>query len=284
MLKLCRSKTSSSSSSKSGSKTSYKHIPHREKPAHLVAKRNARERRRVEAVNSAFARLRKCVPIENRNKRLSKVKTLQKAIEYIEELKSILGDSSFEEDSTEEFGTLRSHLQQQLNQSGLVDSSSASSYTSNNSLGLLSDDYEIATESNNSSSFNITHSPSISFTSLESNLQSGSKISPSSAINMNTSINDSNNVSIHGSNNDSLTGSILPILDPYSQNHSDHHHTSSAQNVFHSHNPLIQSHHHVHTIPVPSHQWYSPHPSLEQTNNVYNWTMVTNPWLDKQSS
>lgn len=43
----------------------YKHVPHREKPPQVVAKRNARERRRVQAVNNAFVRLRKAVPIEN---------------------------------------------------------------------------------------------------------------------------------------------------------------------------------------------------------------------------
>lgn len=42
-----------------------KHVPHREKPPQAVAKRNARERRRVQAVNSAFVRLRKVVPFEN---------------------------------------------------------------------------------------------------------------------------------------------------------------------------------------------------------------------------
>ncbi|GFT36147.1 BHLH domain-containing protein [Nephila pilipes] len=68
----------------------YKHIPHKDKPPHLVARRNARERRRVEAVNSAFAQLRKCVPIENRTKRLSKVKTLHRAIEYINGLEALL--------------------------------------------------------------------------------------------------------------------------------------------------------------------------------------------------
>lgn len=71
-------------------KSSYKHIPHREKPPHLVAKRNERERRRVQQVNSAFSVLRKTVPVENRNKRLSKVKTLQRAIEYIESLTDLL--------------------------------------------------------------------------------------------------------------------------------------------------------------------------------------------------
>jgi hypothetical protein len=43
----------------------YKHVPHRDKPPQLVARRNARERRRVQAVNSAFSRLRKVVPIGN---------------------------------------------------------------------------------------------------------------------------------------------------------------------------------------------------------------------------
>lgn len=34
-------------------------------PLVIVAKRNARERRRVQAVNSAFAKLRKTIPVEN---------------------------------------------------------------------------------------------------------------------------------------------------------------------------------------------------------------------------
>ncbi|XP_003739393.1 achaete-scute complex protein T3 [Galendromus occidentalis] len=73
--------------------STYKHVPHREKPPHLVARRNARERRRVQAVNGVFAKLRKCVPIENRSKRLSKVKTLHKAIEYIAALQRLLAES-----------------------------------------------------------------------------------------------------------------------------------------------------------------------------------------------
>lgn len=77
---------------KSG-KSSYKHVPHHQKPVHLVAKRNARERKRVQAVNLAFVRLRKCVPVENRNKRLSKVKTLHRAIEYIDGLQRLLQES-----------------------------------------------------------------------------------------------------------------------------------------------------------------------------------------------
>ena len=58
----------------------------KEKAPHIVAKRNARERKRVQAVNGSFLRLRRCIPYENRNKRLSKVKTLRIAIEYIKAL------------------------------------------------------------------------------------------------------------------------------------------------------------------------------------------------------
>uniref|UniRef100_A0A131YWD8 BHLH domain-containing protein n=1 Tax=Rhipicephalus appendiculatus TaxID=34631 RepID=A0A131YWD8_RHIAP len=86
----CATVTSSSASSP---KSAYKHVPHREKPPHLVARRNARERRRVQAVNSAFCRLRKCVPVENRAKRLSKVKTLHRAIEYIQALQHLLTEA-----------------------------------------------------------------------------------------------------------------------------------------------------------------------------------------------
>ncbi|RZC38324.1 atonal -like 7-like [Asbolus verrucosus] len=69
----------------------YKHVPHKDKPAQVVARRNARERRRVQAVNTAFARLRKVVPVENaRGKRISKVKTLQNAIDYIHNLQQLL--------------------------------------------------------------------------------------------------------------------------------------------------------------------------------------------------
>ncbi|XP_037088072.1 protein atonal homolog 7-like [Pollicipes pollicipes] len=67
-----------------------KHAAHKEKPVHLVQRRNARERRRVQAVNVAFSRLSKVVPLESRGKRISKVKTLHKAIEYIDHLRQLL--------------------------------------------------------------------------------------------------------------------------------------------------------------------------------------------------
>ncbi|XP_077529367.1 uncharacterized protein LOC144141731 [Haemaphysalis longicornis] len=88
-----QSATGEVSSSSPTSCNANKHIPHREKPPHMVARRNARERRRVEAVNSAFSRLRKCVPVENRAKRLSKAKTLHKAIEYIYALQRLLDEA-----------------------------------------------------------------------------------------------------------------------------------------------------------------------------------------------
>lgn len=76
---------------KSKKKSAYKHVPHSEKPAHLVAKRNARERRRVEAVNAAFLTLRKAIPVDNkRGKRVSKVKILQRAIDYILNMKDAI--------------------------------------------------------------------------------------------------------------------------------------------------------------------------------------------------
>lgn len=43
----------------------YSHVPHKDKLPQVVARRNARERRRVEAVNTAFVRLRKAVPMQN---------------------------------------------------------------------------------------------------------------------------------------------------------------------------------------------------------------------------
>lgn len=75
---------------KRSGKSNYKHVPHSEKPPHLVAKRNARERRRVQAVNNAFLRLRRHVPSESKHKRLSKVKTLRLAIDYIRKLSEMI--------------------------------------------------------------------------------------------------------------------------------------------------------------------------------------------------
>ncbi|XP_037038092.1 helix-loop-helix protein 1-like [Bradysia coprophila] len=61
---------------------------------HKIEKRNERERFRVQAVNDAFCRLRRLIPtIAARRKRVSKVKTLKKAVQYIIQLQAILQSS-----------------------------------------------------------------------------------------------------------------------------------------------------------------------------------------------
>lgn len=61
---------------------------------HKIEKRNERERFRVQAVNDAFGRLRRLIPtIAARRKRVSKVKTLKKAVQYIIQLQAILQSS-----------------------------------------------------------------------------------------------------------------------------------------------------------------------------------------------
>lgn len=76
-----------STSSKSSSKAS---LPAKDKEPHLVQRRNARERKRVQLVNDGFIRLRRKIPTEPRNKKLSKVKTLRSAINYILHLKDVM--------------------------------------------------------------------------------------------------------------------------------------------------------------------------------------------------
>lgn len=56
----------------------------------VIEKRNARERNRVRAVNEAFCRLRKNIPgLSTRSKRVSKVKIIQRAIQYIRTLSNL---------------------------------------------------------------------------------------------------------------------------------------------------------------------------------------------------
>ncbi|XP_055335501.1 protein Fer3-like [Paramacrobiotus metropolitanus] len=72
-----------------------------------VARRNARERRRVQAVNFAFARLRKVLPTYSQKcKRISKVKTLRLAINHIDNLSRILNASNA---SAEQYSHSDSH-------------------------------------------------------------------------------------------------------------------------------------------------------------------------------
>ncbi|MGH0135303.1 UNVERIFIED_CONTAM: hypothetical protein FKN15_059030 [Acipenser sinensis] len=54
---------------------------------------NARERKRMQGLNTAFDRLRKVVPQWGQDKKLSKYETLQMALSYIMALNSILMDA-----------------------------------------------------------------------------------------------------------------------------------------------------------------------------------------------
>lgn len=65
------------------------HIEYSFQPA-FIRKRNERERHRVRCVNEGYARLRKHLPQELEEKRLSKVETLRAAIHYIKQLQSLL--------------------------------------------------------------------------------------------------------------------------------------------------------------------------------------------------
>ena len=76
-----------------------KHIPHYLRPVDLVEKRNTRERRRVQDVNQAFHRLQSLLPSQTHDEtseppnlptRLSKVRTLRKAVDYIVALQHLL--------------------------------------------------------------------------------------------------------------------------------------------------------------------------------------------------
>ncbi|XP_011681646.1 helix-loop-helix protein 6-like [Strongylocentrotus purpuratus] len=76
----------------------------KEKEPHLVQRRNARERRRVQLVNDGFIRLRRKIPTEPRNKKLSKVKTLRSAINYILHLQQMITESDSQQQRMVEFG------------------------------------------------------------------------------------------------------------------------------------------------------------------------------------
>ena len=78
----------------------------------MVEKRNARERRRVHAVNLAFVKLRKALPFENkRGKRISKVRVLQKAIDYIQDMHEAVTKFDIENNKIDGNHALNDHLQ-----------------------------------------------------------------------------------------------------------------------------------------------------------------------------
>ncbi|XP_072045454.1 uncharacterized protein [Amphiura filiformis] len=94
---------SGSSNSSSSSKAA---VQAKDKEPHLVQRRNARERRRVSLVNEGFIRLRRKIPTEPRNKKLSKVKTLRTAINYIMHLKETLDEEANRQHRLEELENL----------------------------------------------------------------------------------------------------------------------------------------------------------------------------------
>lgn len=57
-----------------------------------LRRRNERERDRVKCVNDGYLRLKEHLPIENKDKRISKVETLRSAIKYIKYLRRLLGE------------------------------------------------------------------------------------------------------------------------------------------------------------------------------------------------
>ncbi|XP_069139168.1 achaete-scute homolog 3-like [Argopecten irradians] len=62
-----------------------------------IGKRNERERERVRCVNEGYSRLREHLPLERKDKRISKVDTLRKAIDYIKHLEDILAQDDVED-------------------------------------------------------------------------------------------------------------------------------------------------------------------------------------------
>lgn len=85
-----------------------KHIPHHLRPQHIVERRNRRERLRVQDVNQAFYMLQQLLPFDSNSTanhhtkeqnptatttRISKVRTLRRAVDYIEALQKMLDES-----------------------------------------------------------------------------------------------------------------------------------------------------------------------------------------------
>jgi len=60
----------------------------------FIRKRNERERERVRCVNEGYSKLRDHLPLENKEKRISKVETLRCAIRYIKHLQGMLGEQN----------------------------------------------------------------------------------------------------------------------------------------------------------------------------------------------
>ena len=105
--------SSVSDESKKKSTRRSKHIPHRLRPQHIVERRNRRERLRVQDVNQAFYMLQQLLPFDSNStttttrndnqerlnmtqnsSRISKARTLRKAVDYIEALQKMLNGNN----------------------------------------------------------------------------------------------------------------------------------------------------------------------------------------------
>ncbi|XP_046886063.1 protein atonal homolog 7 [Hypomesus transpacificus] len=84
----------SCSDSGSGSESDVKSPEKYESTTRRRMAANARERKRMQGLNTAFDRLRKVVPQWGEDKKLSKYETLQMALSYIMALNRILTDAS----------------------------------------------------------------------------------------------------------------------------------------------------------------------------------------------
>ncbi|KAL4640929.1 hypothetical protein GN956_G11280 [Arapaima gigas] len=82
-----------SSNMDSGSESDSKGLGKYEGAARRRMAANARERKRMQGLNTAFDRLRKVVPQWGQDKKLSKYETLQMALSYIMALSRILTDA-----------------------------------------------------------------------------------------------------------------------------------------------------------------------------------------------
>ncbi|XP_066534427.1 transcription factor atoh7 [Hoplias malabaricus] len=78
----------------SGSESDPREMERFESAARRRMAANARERKRMQGLNTAFDRLRKVVPQWGQDKKLSKYETLQMALSYIMALSRILTDPS----------------------------------------------------------------------------------------------------------------------------------------------------------------------------------------------
>ncbi|CAF2731069.1 unnamed protein product [Rotaria sp. Silwood2] len=112
---LSSSSSISNDSKKKSTTRRSKHIPHHLRPQYIVERRNRRERLRVQDVNQAFYMLQQLLPVDSNSttitthnndnnkeqlnmtqnsSRISKVRTLRKAVDYIEALQKMLNDNN----------------------------------------------------------------------------------------------------------------------------------------------------------------------------------------------